>query len=351
LTRLSLRFAARAVRCRPANAEKATMRAIFRRRALGVAFTVVELLVVVAIFGVLVALLLPAVQAAREAARLTQCRNHLKQLALSFHNFESARKYFPGDGGEGPPKNVLFGTKRAARANGKTRTGNWLVQSLNYMEDSAIAPILAAAAQSRGNTDQLARAAITIPIPTLYCPTRRAPLAYPHRINYRSIFGPLSARSDYAMSGGSADTYGGVGPTGDPKTINLKFDGVWSFGRRIAPKHIVDGLASTYLIGEKAMDVLHYTTGEDLGDLAPIAGLADASGAANSYVRYAARPPERDVANNCFTCHDFGSAHVACWNMSMADGSVHSLSYGLEIRVHRALASIDGREVGAIPAP
>jgi hypothetical protein len=214
------------------------------------------------------------------------------------------------------------------------------------MEDELVADILIAAAQ-RTLTREQSRVAVRTPIPTLYCPTRRAPIAYPLVRNERTAWGEIGARTDYAINGGNSTAAGSSGGNGGGINITLDQDGIWAMGRRTLPKKIVDGLTSTYLVGEKSMDVLHYTTGEDVGDRAPIAGLADNYGAANSYVRFAARAPSRDIPNNCQSCHDFGSAHAASWNMSMADGSVQSFSYSVDIKLHRALASICGGEVAS----
>lgn len=84
-------------------------------------FTLIELLVVIAILGLLIGLLLPAVQAAREAGRRTQCQNHLKNQALAVLNFEQTRKIIP-------PGNMQ-----------KDGTGfSWMFQILPYVEQSPL---------------------------------------------------------------------------------------------------------------------------------------------------------------------------------------------------------------------
>jgi prepilin-type N-terminal cleavage/methylation domain-containing protein len=96
-----------------------------RKRA---AFTLVELLVVIAIIGILVALLLPAIQAAREAARRSQCQNHMKQIGLATLNFETQKKYLP------PSKWAEKGT-----AIGQTVGHSTLSYLLPYVEETALA--------------------------------------------------------------------------------------------------------------------------------------------------------------------------------------------------------------------
>ncbi len=98
------------------------------------AFTLIELLVVIAIIAILVALLLPAVQQAREAARRTQCKNNLKQLGLALHNYHDTHGVFPPGGvSQG---DCGGGYTASGRANSKVLNHSGWVMVLPYLEQA-----------------------------------------------------------------------------------------------------------------------------------------------------------------------------------------------------------------------
>lgn len=151
-----------------------------------------ELLVVIAIIGILVGLLLPAVQAAREAARRMQCSNNLKQLGLALLNYESAHKKYPALGSRGLPG-------PGVNAN---RNWSWLIAVMPYIEQTARYDALQA--QSRPNgpglPDPWSRATGTpfldtvwnSDVPSFVCPSNPPPTnrnESPSLIDYKGCVG------------------------------------------------------------------------------------------------------------------------------------------------------------------
>lgn len=114
-----------------AQAEGSQMLASSRGRV-KVGFTLVELLVVIAIIGILVSLLLPAIQAARESARRTQCTTNLKNIALALHNYHDTKREFPAA--------IRYPTNTNHQPLDDTRMfWNWAIDILPYLEEKALA--------------------------------------------------------------------------------------------------------------------------------------------------------------------------------------------------------------------
>ena len=305
-------------------------------------FTLIELLVVIAIIAILIALLLPAVQTAREAARRTQCKNHLKQIGLAIHNYESTFGVVPAWGGERTPELVTF----VNHSTPGIGAGNWITMTLRFMEQAYLADAIADV-QIHGHYTSLTQSEHVIlntPVSTLHCPSRRSAESYPVRSVYASYYGDEGTRTDYAMNGGSGVT--GSGSFGD-RIVIVQQDGVWRLGRSTRLRDVTDGLTNTYFVGEKAMDPLHYTDGTCQGDQIPIFGDPRSNDTPSSYVRYFVRPAVHDQKNrnNCLVCHDFGSAHMGGWNVLLGDGSVRMQNYSMDFAVQQALATIGSGEV------
>lgn len=303
------------------------------------AFTLVELLVVITIIGVLIALLLPAVQAARESARRTQCANHLKQWGLGAMSHVQAHGHFPTCGWAG----VWVG--EADRGFGLRQPGAWLYNLLPYVEQQALHD-LDAGKTGQAKIDALNQREQT-PLSIANCPTRRRSVPYPNPAGLTNANGNcnrLHARADYASC------------VGDPPGNELDTDWAWSYAHGDDPAHqipysgyngvcyahslvsmadIRDGSSNTYFLGERYLCPDNYLTGTDSSD-----DWCMYRSSGNDLVRstYLGWTPRQDRPGLVLTTH-FGSAHVGGCNFVFCDGSLQVISYAIDPEVHRRLGN------------
>ena len=162
-------------------------------------FTLVELLVVITIIGILVSLLLPAVQAAREAARRVQCQNNLKQIALGCLGHEQEQGFFPTGGW---PWHYVGDPDLGV---GASQPGGWVFNILPYMEQQ---PLYMLGAGKSGD-EKIAAIAQRVQTPLVWmnCPSRRRPGNRPYTGRAPECPGlGLAAKGDYAGNAGDQST-------------------------------------------------------------------------------------------------------------------------------------------------
>jgi prepilin-type N-terminal cleavage/methylation domain-containing protein/prepilin-type processing-associated H-X9-DG protein len=330
-------------------------------------FTLVELLVVITIIGILMALLLPALNAARDQTRRTQCMNNLKQLGIACQAHIEHQGFFPtggwGWGWVGDPDRGFH----------KEQIGGWLYNLLPYLDNQAIHQN--GAGQSATVKAQLNVTMIQTPLLFMNCPTRRRAVTYAIDTanswgTYANVNGTVSlqARSDYAICTGdmlwdewcsAPNVATGDGwpncPSGDPKSQSCvscwrnpsDYDGI-SFQRsEVKTSQVLDGMNQTILIGEKYIQPDYYYTGQDGGDNENMyVGYDNDLYRTAFYDRtktYAynlnnAKPPMQDTpgVGDSFR---FGSAHQTTCNFVFCDGSVKNISYFVDPLVFANLCS------------
>jgi prepilin-type N-terminal cleavage/methylation domain-containing protein len=334
-------------------------------------FTLVELLVVIAIIGVLVALLLPAIQAAREAARVTDCKNRLRQIGLAMQNHTEALKVFPTGGIHPWPMIERYSSGSKPFSAGKQGL-SWAFQLLPYLEQNAV--------HNLTTTTQLEQT----PVPLYFCPSRRGPTQNTvwrtWLIDYAGVV-PIPepstiGRTWEALLRNRAACrleeffWGNAGiHTPVPGSRVARFHDFWGVIVRssyyvssptnaeelgyhppVGFNHIEDGASNTLVVSEKRSRPSLYSGVDDWYE---DKGWAD--GWDPDVMRSAGCQVAADSEMLGFgATHDnrefgfyLGSAHPSGINAVFADASVHSFSYDIEVlTVNRLAHRSDGEIAG-----
>ena len=319
-------------------------------------FTLVELLVVIAIIGILIGMLLPAVQQVREAARRTQCMNNVRQLALGSMNFESANMHFPTAGGGAL---AVYDTGEELQPKFGFENLGWAFQILPFVEQNNL--------HARRATDGFEGGAAPLVeqrVPLYNCPSRG------ERVSVRDLF--AYAVGDYAGFRGNWNEPDWVDATWqhylDPspdefksswtgiiaKAGHVNVDGpkVTDFPR-VGFGAISDGSSNTFLYMEKAVGTQFYNTTDENdwwegrgyfqpGDFANSRMIAPDGADDGSaprltdhevglYADNQDRPGWMYQANGKIQGFGFGSAHPGTVVAALGDGSVRTVGLNADL--------------------
>lgn len=312
-----------------------------------VGYTLIEMLVVIVIIGVLVALLLPAVQNVRESARRTQCRENLRQIALALNAYHSTHNAFP-------PAKIY--SSRCAHANG----GKGLV--LNTTGFTMFLPQLeqqplhdaynfsqaSCHSTTFGNREIVGSAAVNTTvvgamIAVLSCPSDLPPEVVDTGLADTSLSSRQNARrSNYLLS---SAVYTEVQCAGSH--LPLWFEqGVFYNDLSTSARSITDGAATTFLAGESRQIKLDPSSGPywGSGTLSSTHGRILPPGESKDYLpnNASCKISPRLCLPNAWV---FSSPHPGGVNMCMVDGSVRFIKNEIDPGVWWALATIRGREI------
>ena len=295
-------------------------------------FTLVELLVVIAIIGSLVALLLPAIQAARESARRTTCVSNLKQIGLAVQTHHDSLKHYP----MGRDRFDQFGV-------------SWAYRLLPYLEMNTVYQ----AYQKTARVDDAANSpAMRTPIETYACPSRRTAAADRDFDNNDAapVVRAAAALGDYAACAGIDYMNGTAQSTGGADN-GLKMDtrpelnesgAIFSFSKT-QERFITDGLSNTICIGEKHKpqtptnnnpEMLHY----EQGDNAFLAGDSPRTIFAGTGQGIATGPDDGSATK-------FGSEHNGMTHFQFLDGHVRGIKNDVDFQVLNWLGAIGDDQV------
>lgn len=317
---------------------------VWQKKTMSRGVTLMELLVVISIIGMVLALLLPAVQASREAARQNTCKNNLHQIGLALLNHESAHKRFPSGG---------WGYQWYAdpdRGTGLPQPGGWTFAVLPYIERR---DLLTSGAGKTGNAKLQAIAQLNeMPLSLFYCPTRRSLGRYAFDANWKprnaATMGDV-AKSDYAINGGDLQLISGSGPEdyadGDnPAHVwpdTSKASGVCYVHTLVSLDQVRDGTSLTYLVGEKNVSWSSIDYGDDQGIYVGY----DLDNTRWTAVKW---PPVRDSSTPNY--NQFGGPHPQVCQFVFCDGSVREVSYNIDPETHRRLGNRqDGQIIIDVP--